>query len=150
MSISVLVILGGTALYGMERGVIEIFDLLRPEVDPHFLISQTPRQLGLPLFDEIEKRKFNYSFLSARQGWGRLGKPRSFSHLCKMLVGLLRGNLDALREVRRHNILYAPNLFAAYYAFFAMLFCRLTGRRILYHFHDLYTRPSRQLRLVSF
>jgi len=150
MSIRVLVILGGVALYGMERGVIEIFDLLRPEVDPHFLISQTPRQLGLPLFDEIEKRKFNYSFLSDRKGWGRLGKPRSFSHLCKMLVGLLRGNLDALREIRRHNILYVPNLFAVYHAFFAMLFCRLTGRRILYHFHDLYPRPSSQLRLVSF
>jgi len=110
----------------MERGVIEIFDLLRPEVDPRFLISQTPRRLGLPLFDEIEKRKFNYSFLSDRKGWERLAKPRSLSHLYKMLVGLLRGNLDALREVRRHDMLYVPNLFAAYYALLAMLFCRLT------------------------
>src|SRR5437870_5202742 len=134
----------------MERGVIEIFDLLRPEVDPHFLISQTPRRLGLPLFDEIEKRRFNYSFLSDQKGWERLGKPRSLSHLCKMLIGLCRGNLDAARVVRRHEMLYLPNLFAAYYGFFAMLFCRLTGRRVIYHFHDLYPRPSSQLRLVSF
>ena len=150
MTTSVLVIFGGVALYGMERGVIEIFDLLRPEVDPHFLISQTPRRLGLPLFDEIEKRKFNYSFLSDRKGWERLAKPRSLSHLYKMLVGLLRGNLDALRQVRRHDMLYVPNLFAAYYALLAMLFCRLTRRRVIYHFYDLYACPSRQLRFVSF
>jgi len=146
----VLVIFGAAALYGMERGVIEIFDLLRPEVDPHFLISQTPRRLGLPLFDEIENRKFKYSFLSDRKGWERLGKPRSLSHLCKMLMGLVRGNLDALREVRRHDMLYVPNLFAAYYALLAMLYCRLTGRRVIYHFHDLYSSLSRQLRFLAF
>jgi glycosyltransferase involved in cell wall biosynthesis len=150
VSIRVLVIFGGTALYGMERGVIEIFDLLRPEVDPHFLISHWPRRLGLPLFDEIEKRKFDYSFLSDSKGWERLGKPRSFSHLYKMLVGLLRGNLDALREVRRHDMLYVANLFAAYYVLLAMFYCRLKGRRVIYHFHDLYSCPSRLLRFVSF
>jgi glycosyltransferase involved in cell wall biosynthesis len=146
----VLVIFGGAALYGMERGVIEIFDLLRPEVQPHFLISQTPRRLGLPLFNEIEKRKFDYSFLSDRKGWERLGKPKSFSHLYKMLIGLLRGNLDALREVRRHDMLYVANLFAAYSVLLAMFYCRLKGRRVIYHFHDLLSFPSWQLWFLSF
>jgi len=108
---SVLIIFGGVALYGMERGVIETFNLLRPEVEPHFLISRTPRRMGLPLFDEIEGRKFSYAFLSDHKGWERLGKPKSLSQLYKMLVGLFRGNIDAFREVRHHEILYLPGLF---------------------------------------
>lgn len=147
--ISVLVIFGAAALYGMERGVIEIFDLLRPEVEPHFLISRTPRRLGLPIFGEIERRELPYSFLSDYKGWERLGKPRSLSQLWKMLFGLWRGNIDALREVRSHEILYIPNLMAALYASAAILYCRVAGKRVVYHFHDLLIRPSFILRLVS-
>src|SRR5262245_36918131 len=88
----VLVMFGGVTLYGMERGVIETFDLLRPEVHPHFLISRTPARKGLPLFTEIEKRGFDYSFLSDFRGWERIGRPKSLEHLFKMVTGLLRGN----------------------------------------------------------
>src|SRR6266498_464371 len=147
--LSVLVIFGAGALYGMERGVIEIFDLLRPDVEPHFLISRTPRRLSLPIFEEIQRRKFSHTFLSDYNGWERLGKPRSIPIFCTMLVGLLRGNLDALREVRRHRVLYVPNLYAAYYSLLAMVYCRVTRRRVFYHFHDLLTHPSLQLRLMS-
>jgi glycosyltransferase involved in cell wall biosynthesis len=144
-----LIIFGTIALYGMERGVIEIFDLLRPEIEPHFLISQTPRRLGLPVFDAIETRHLPYSFLSDRRGWERLAKPRSPVHLYRMLAGLFRGNIDALREIRRHDFLYIPNLFSFYYACAAMLFCRLSGRRVVYHVHDIVDRPSMSLRIAS-
>lgn len=149
-SLRMLIIFGGVALYGMERGVIETFDLLRPEVEPHFLISQTPRRLGLPLFDEINRRGFSYSFLSDHNGWERLGRPRSLSQLFRILAGLFRGNVDSLREVQSHEMLYVPNLYAGYYSILALIFCRLTGRRTFYHFHDLYSHGSRQLRFLSF
>ena len=145
----ILIVFGGVALYGMERGVIETFDLLRPEVEPHFLISQTPKRLGFPLFDEIQGRHFRYSFLSDHTGWERLAKPRSVSQFFRILKGLIRGNLDALREVRRQEMLYVPNLFAGYYSLLALMFCRLTGRRTFYHFHDLYSQRSRQLGFLS-
>ena len=147
--LSVLVIFGTVALYGMERGVIEIFDLLRPEVEPHFLISRTPRRLGLPIFGEIERRKLRYSFLSDYKGWGRLGKPRSLSQLWRILFGLWQGNIDALREIRRHELLYIPNLMAALYAGAAILYCRVAGRRVVYHFHDLQTPGQSILSVVS-
>ena len=146
----VLVIFGAVALYGMERGVIEIFDLLRPEVEPQFLISRTPMKLGLPLFNEITRRNFDHTFLSDHEGWERPGKPRSLTQFGRMLSGLVRGNIDALRAVRGSEMIYVPNLLAAYYSLVALLFCRLTRRRIFYHFHDLYSQYSTQLRFISF
>ncbi len=119
------------------------------EVEPCFLISRMPRRLGLPLFEEIESRKFHYSFFSDYEGWERVGKPRSFSHFWRILVGLWRGNIDALQEIRRHEILYIPNLMAALYASAAILYCRVVGRRVVYHFHDLQTGGQPILSLVS-
>lgn len=150
MAPKILVIFGSIALYGMERAVIETFDMLRPEVEPHFLISQTPRRLGLPLFEEVTRRKLKYSFLSDHSGWERLAKPSSPGQFFKILHGLVRGNLDALAAVRRQQLLYVPNLFASYYSLLALIFCRLTGRRTIYHFHDLYSAYSRQLRFITF
>jgi glycosyltransferase involved in cell wall biosynthesis len=147
--VRVLVIFGTVALYGMERGVIETFDLLRPEVEAHFLLSQTPWRLGLPVFDEIERRKIARSFLSDRDGWERLARPRSITHLYRMLFGLVKGNLDALSAVRRHDVLYVPNMFAAFYTILPMLYCRLKGARVIYHFHDLIAKKSLSLRLVT-
>jgi glycosyltransferase involved in cell wall biosynthesis len=146
---TVLVIFGGITMYGMERGVIEIFDLVRSEVEPSFLISRTPRRLGLPLFDEIERRKFHYSFFSDHDGWERVGKPRSFAHFWRILFALWRGNIDALQAVRRHEILYIPNLMSALYAGAAIFYCRVAGRRVVYHFHDLQTAGQSLLSLVS-
>jgi glycosyltransferase involved in cell wall biosynthesis len=148
--INVLVIFGTVSLYGMERGVIESFDLLRPQVEPHFLISQTPRRLGLPVFDEIKRRKFSHSFLSDARGWERLGWPRSMSHGFKMFCGVLQANIDALRAARQNEMIYVPNLFAAFYSFLALVYFKAKRRRVLYHFHDLYMQRSRQLRVVSF
>lgn len=150
MATRTLVIFGGIALYGMERAVIETFDMLRPQVEPHFLISQTPRRLGLPIYEEVMRRNFTYSFLSDHKGWERLAKPRSVRHFFKIMNGLVRGNFDALAAVRRQQLLYVPNLFAAYYSLLALIYCRLTSRRTIYHFHDLYSAYSRQLRFITF
>src|SRR5215510_5148575 len=133
----------------MERAVIDTFDLLQPEVEPHFLISQTPRRLGLPVFDEIQKRRFKYTFLSDTNGWERLAKPKSIGHLWRMLSGVCQGNVDTLRSIRSHDTLYIPNLFAATYAFVAIMFCWLTRRRVIYQFHDLIRNRSRFLRLLT-
>src|SRR5215510_11636971 len=133
----------------MERAVIDTFDLLQPEVEPHFLVSQTPKRLGLPVFDEIQKRGFNYTFLSDKNGWERLAKPRSIGHLWRMLSGVLQGNVDTLRAIRSHDTLYIPNLFAAAYAFAAIVFCWLSSRRVIYQFHDLIMDRSRFLRLLT-
>jgi glycosyltransferase involved in cell wall biosynthesis len=133
----------------MERAVIDTFDLLQPEVEPHFLISQTPKRLGLPVFDEIERRKFSYTFLSDKNGWERLAKPRSMAHLWRMLTGVVKGNVDTLKAIRHHEALYIPNLFATLYALGAIIFCRLTRRRVIYHFHDLIRYRAHALRLLS-
>jgi hypothetical protein len=143
--LKILVVFGASSLYGMERGVIEIFDLLRPEVEPHFLISRTPQQLGLPLFAEIERRKLDYSFFSDYKGWARLGKPKSLSHSRKMLWGMWKGNIDVLRKIRCQEVLYIPNLMSALYACAAILYCRLTGRRVVYKFD--YLKKERQKHL---
>ncbi|HEY6804115.1 MAG TPA: glycosyltransferase family 4 protein [Pyrinomonadaceae bacterium] len=135
--IKILVIFGATSLYGMERAVIETFDLLRPEFSPLFLISRTPKRLGLPLFEEIQRRKFAYEYLSDHTGWPRLAKPSSFAQFRRMMAGVVRGNLDALRQIKKQDAIYLPNLFAAIYSILAILVCRLSRRRIIYHFHDI-------------
>lgn len=145
----VLIIFGTPALYGMERGVIEIFDLLRPQIEPHFLISQTTRKLKLPVFHEIQRRAFNHSFLSDSDGWDRPARPKSVRHLYRMLIGLVKGNVDSLRASRRCEVLYLPSLVAANYALLAMVLFRLSGRRVIYHFHDLFLSTSHRLRFFS-
>lgn len=146
----VLVFFSSPALYGMERAVIESFDLLRPEIEPHFLISQTIRRLRLPVFDEIQKRKFKFFFLSDAKGWERIARPRSLRHFYRVMVGLLRGNLDALSKARNYQVFFLPSLIPAYYSVLAILYFRLRRRRVVFHFHDLYCNPSLQLRLFSF
>ena len=54
--VKVLVLLGSPFLYGMERSVIELFDKLRPEVEPHFVLTQTAFRQQLPILREIESR----------------------------------------------------------------------------------------------
>ena len=147
--IKILVIFGATSLYGMERAVIETFDLLRPEFSPLFLISRTPERLGLPLFEEIQQRKFSYAYLSDWSGWPRLARPSSVVNCWKMFNGVVRGNLDSLKAVKGQDAIYLPNLFSAIYSWLAILKCRLTGGRVIFHFHDIEPGPSPLLRFLS-
>lgn len=144
-----LVIFGTVALYGMERGVIEIFDLLRPEVEPLFLLSQTPRRLGLPVLDEIIKHNLPHVFFSDVNDWERPKKPQSLKHFMRIAGGVLRGNLDTLKHTGRQDMIYLASPLGAIYSCLAIIWLRLTRRRVLFHFHDLFTKRSRLLRVVS-
>jgi glycosyltransferase involved in cell wall biosynthesis len=114
-----------------------------------FLVSRTPQKLGSPIFHEVERRALPRVFYSDFDGWERLGKPKSARQFTRVLAGLWRGNLDTLRAVRAHPVLYVPNLFAASYAALAIVYSRLRRRRVVFHFHELVDRPSAALRALS-
>lgn len=54
--VRVLIVFNTVSLYGIERQVIKSFDLLQPEVEPHFLSSYTTYCLQLHILAEIERR----------------------------------------------------------------------------------------------
>jgi len=139
----------GSEMYGMERAVIETFDLLRPEVEPHFLMSYTTKRLDRPILKEIQQRGLNYSFFSDKTDWPRIGWPQSLKHLFGMIKAMIKGNLDILRECSNQDIIYVPGVQYFYFVILASIVHRMQGKRILYHFHDLITRPSLKLRLAS-
>jgi glycosyltransferase involved in cell wall biosynthesis len=148
--VTVLIVFNaGAQMYGMERAVIETFDLLRPEVEPHFLMSYTTQRLGLPILDQIEKRNFARSFFSDETDWPRIGRPRSLVELWQMIVAIILGNKDVLRAARGKDIIYIPGTSYYYYAALALVVHRLVKRRTVYHFHDLLTRPSTLLRVAA-
>src|SRR5258705_12415564 len=82
----VLIPFNTVSLYGMERGVIETFDLLSPQVAPHFLMSYTTHRLNLPVLNEIKRRGFSYSFFSDKMDWPRIGRPRSVRDFWSMTI----------------------------------------------------------------
>ena len=147
---SVLVLFNTVALYGMERGVIEYFDLIRSEVRPHFLVSRSIEKLNLPVFQEIRRRGFDVSFFSDRYDWPKIGRPRSLRHLFALVAAMFRGNRDVLRASRGRDGVYAPSVSYLFFALIAMPWFRLTGRRVIYHFHDLGPHPRWLLRVAAF
>ena len=126
-------------LYGMERAVIELFDALRPEVEPYFLQSNRIFQMQLPIIREMTRRRFSIQLLPDQTHWERLAKPRSLKHLFQMIVASIRSNFAILRGVRGKDVLYVPGISAASSSLLAAIYCRLTGRRVIHHFHDLGT-----------
>jgi glycosyltransferase involved in cell wall biosynthesis len=126
-------------LYGMERAVIELFDALRPEVEPYFLQSNRIFQQKFPIVYEMKRRGFSIQLLPDRTDWERLAKPRSIKHFVQMSSAAIRSNLAILKGIRGKDVLYVPGISAAAYSFLAAIYCRLTGRRVIHHFHDLGT-----------
>jgi len=128
-------------LYGMERAVIELFDSLRPQVEPYFLQSNRISQLNFPIVREMARRGFSVELLPDQTHWERLAKPRSLKHLCQMVVAAIRSNIAVLKGVRSKdvNVLYVPGISAASSCLLAAIYCRLKGRRVIHHFHDLGT-----------
>jgi glycosyltransferase involved in cell wall biosynthesis len=51
----------------------------------------------------------------------------------------VRSNLATLKGVRGKDVLYVPGISAASGSLLAALYCRVTGRRVIHHFHDLGT-----------
>src|ERR1051325_7106998 len=139
----------GAVVYGMERGVIEAFDLLWPEIEPHFLMSFTTRRLDLPILKEIKSRNLSHSFFSDKTDWPRIGRPRSLSEGWQMLKAMVRGNRDVLKAAAGKDMIYLPSVTYAYFSVLALIKQRLLGRKTAYQFHDLLLKPSQRLKLLS-
>jgi glycosyltransferase involved in cell wall biosynthesis len=139
----------GAKAYGMERAVIETFDLLKPEVDPHFLMSYTTKRLDLPILREIKERDLSHSFLSDWADWPRIGKPKSLREAWTMSIAMVRGNFDVLKAARGKDYIYIPGINYFYFTLLAAIFHRLRGKGIIFHFHDLVSTPSVRLRFTS-
>jgi glycosyltransferase involved in cell wall biosynthesis len=148
--VKVLVLLGSPFLYGMERSVIELFDKLRPEVEPHFVLTQTAFRQQLPILREIESRRLPHSFLPDKREWPRIGKPHSLRDAWRLSVSLVRGNLCLLKAAFGKDALYVPSLLGAFHSVLAALYLRMRRRRVIHHFHDLSGNPSMILRLWAF
>lgn len=149
--LKVLIPFNTVSLYGMERGIVEAFDLLRPEIDTHFLLSYTTRQSSLPLLAELQGRGLTYSFFSDLKGWPRIGKPHSVREAFKMFKAMILGNRDVLKAAKGKDVIYLPGARYFFFAILASVKHRLQNReqRIIYHFHDLVLNRSRLLGIVS-
>ena len=120
--------------------MIELFDALRPEVEPHFLQSNRIFERRPPVIDEMMRRGFSIELLPDRTDWEHLGKPRSLKHLVQMITASVRCNLSTLKGVRGRDVLYVAGISTASSSLLAAIYCRLTGRRVIHHFHDLGTK----------
>jgi glycosyltransferase involved in cell wall biosynthesis len=148
--LSVLIVFNaGANMYGMERAVIESFDLLRPEVKPHFLMSFTTHRIGLPILDQIRSRKLDHSFFSDKTDWPRVGRPKSLLELWRMAIAIIKGNKDVMKASQGKDVIYIPGIPYLYYAAIPVLFHRFFKRRVVLHFHDLLRKPSKILRLAA-
>jgi glycosyltransferase involved in cell wall biosynthesis len=126
-------------LYGMERAVIEVFDALRPEVEPYFLQSNRIHRRQLPIIREMTRRGFSIQLLPDKMDWERPAKPRSFVHLCRMVTAAVRSNIAVFKGACDKDVLYVPSISAGSSSMLAAIYYRFTGRRVIHHFHDLGT-----------
>jgi glycosyltransferase involved in cell wall biosynthesis len=126
-------------LYGMERAVIELFDALRPRVEPYFLQSNRIFERQPPIIREMTRRGFSIQLLPDKTDWERLAKPRSFVHLCQMVAAAVRVNFAIFKGAYDKDVLYVPSISVGSSSLLAALHYRLAGRRVIHHFHDLGT-----------
>jgi glycosyltransferase involved in cell wall biosynthesis len=146
--VNVLIPFNTVALYGMERTVIELFDVLRPGIAPHFLMSYSTLREGRAVLTDVQRRGLSHSFFSDTAGWPTIGKPRSLRQLWGMLVAMVKGNRDVLRAAIRADAIYLSGIRYSYFAMVGCLYCMVTRKRIIYHFHDLVTTKSTALWLL--
>ena len=126
-------------LYGMERAVIELFDALRPNVEPYFLQGSLIFRDQPPVIREMLSRRFSICLLPDKHHWPRLARPRSIRHFYEMLKASLRVNIAIFKGARSKDVLYVPGISAGSSSLLAALLYRVTGRRVIHHFHDLGT-----------
>ena len=124
-------------LYGMERAVIELFDSLRPGIEPYFLQSNRIYQRKPPIIREMIRRGFSMQLLPDTTDWERLAKPRSLVHLWRMITATLRVNIAIFKGASGKDVLYVPSISVGSGSILAALLYRITGRRVIHHFHDL-------------
>jgi len=142
----VLVVFNTVSLYGMERSVIETFEVLQPDVQPTFILNRANQRHHTPLLTEMKRSGMPFRFFSDKHDWPRFGMPRSWKQAVGILSSLIRGNLDVLRAVWDADALYLPIVTSAYISVLAALWCRLRGRKVIYFFHDLPATYSAKLR----
>jgi glycosyltransferase involved in cell wall biosynthesis len=116
-------------LYGMERAVIEAFDALRPEVEPYFVQSSRINGRNPPIIQEMRRRGFPIVLLPDKTDWEPPSRPLFDTAFFKHDGCLGPGK----------NILYVPGLRAGLFSVCAALMFRISGRRVVHHFHDLGT-----------
>jgi glycosyltransferase involved in cell wall biosynthesis len=94
---------------------------------------------GLPVIEEMRKRGLNIAVLPDKHHWPQIGKPQSIRHFCEMLKAAVVGNLAILKAAWNKDVLYVPSISYGHLAVLAALWCRIRNRRVIHHFHDLYT-----------
>ena len=144
----VLIVFATPFLYGMERGVIEIFDLLRPEIQPLFLIFRHTKLQETEQWLEIKGRELPCVFFHEGH-WPRFGMPRSIKQFFQMILAALILNYDTLRASVNCNVLYLPGDSYLYFSFITAIFYKIKRRKIICHFHNLLQTPSKSLKLTS-
>jgi glycosyltransferase involved in cell wall biosynthesis len=140
-SLRVLVVFVTPFLYGMERAVIGTFDVLRPEIAPHFVQSSRIVERNPPVIREMQRCGFPMTLLPDKEDWEPLARPRSLRHLIRMMYALVRSNMTILRAARDKDILFVPGTRAGLSSVCAAVMFRVTGRRVVHQFHDL-GRPT--------
>jgi glycosyltransferase involved in cell wall biosynthesis len=135
----VFVVFGTIFLYGMERGVIEIFDYLRPEVEAVFHTSSHNRDTHNALMQELESRKLACTFLPDERGWPAMRHPRSLREAWAIGRMLVASNWSVLKGSWNCDVLYLPSNYWARHSLLAAIAARLRGKRVIYHFHNLFT-----------
>lgn len=143
----VLIIFNTLCLYGMERSVIETFDLLRPEIEPIFLLQRSNRRYQTAVLREIETRGFGYRFFSDFWDWSRVGKPHGLISFFSVSFSIFLANLDVLWHGAAADFLYLPGWTSAVYSLLGALAFRLTGKKVIYFFHDLMLDAPRKVSL---
>jgi glycosyltransferase involved in cell wall biosynthesis len=142
----VLVVFNTVCLYGMERSVIETFEVLRPDVQPTFILNRANVRHRTPLLWEMQRSGMPFRFFHDAWDWPRFGMPRSFKQAIGLLAAVIGGNLDVLRAARNVDALYLPIVTSAYISVLAAVWFRLRRRKVIYFFHDLPVRYSAKLR----
>ena len=140
----------GGLLYGMERAVIEMFDFLRPRVTPHFLLSHGMFRESLAALTEVQRRGLSYAFFGRTSPWPVIGKPHSPAHAWRLFLAMLKGNRDVLKEAVKCDALYLPGIRYFFFAIPASVYCLITGKPIIYQFHELAPRPMAVFRFLRF
>jgi len=142
----VLVVFNTVCFYRMERSVIETFEMLRPDVQPLFLVNRANLRHRTPLLEELKRSRLPFRFFHDMHDWPRFGMPHSFKQVFGMLAALIEGNFDVLRAAGDADVLYLPIVTSAYISVLAALWFRLRGRKVIYFFHDVPSAYSAKLR----
>lgn len=143
--VRILVVFNSICLYGLERSIIETFASLLQDIDPYLLIPRSTSRYETRLLAEIQHWKLPFCYFSDHTDWPRIGKPRSLRAAWDIFRSVVIANFDVLKSAKGCDILYIPIITGLYLSFAASIWFRLTGRKVIYSFHDLVLKRSPRL-----